>query len=608
MRLLSLFGLCALLFTIGCDPPPDDEEPRRRRDEEPGEGEGEPGEGEGEGEAPPVGPPLTMRLSWTGSTATARADLDVRGVKRGTDGRFCVDTGFFPNGVPTTGARAQICTPSTDCSFDNCQAGDPLPDWNASGTVDNGDPRIDRDDTNGPGPEILSVPGLANGEYLFGALFFSGSRGERATLQGSIGAVSRTTTTRLVVKTWTELFIVRVVNGVGTIESLAVTPAPCVTSTTCLVGEQCNASGVCVAGCTADTDCGAAEFCDTDGTCADGCREDLDCAADEFCDVGNGHVCAPGCGTNADCDATEVCTDNVCVTPAPPSGLSGTPINVELTWIGSQTDLDVRGIRKDSSGRFCVSDRFLPNNATVGAGQLVQECTPAVVPSTTVASGGDCTFSNCRGTTARLPDWDLSGANSVGDPRIDVDDTRGFGPENLTIPGGLLDGEYLFGAVVFGSSRGDKATLRVSENGVQRVSQTANVKPSSWTELAIVRVVNRVVTVTAITPPAFACVSNTQCPIEHVCTAATGQCTPGCTSSTDCTGTEVCEANACVVATNQPFEAACEVTAECATGLVCVDDTFGGTCGEACTTAAECELCSAALGRACTCGATGNCE
>jgi hypothetical protein len=472
----------------------------------------------------------------------------VRAIKKNAAGRFCVPSDFFVSGAIPVGTRAEVCAPALDCQFSNCRANDQrLPDWSGNGTVDASDPRLDVDSTTGPGPETITVPGgLVDGEYLLGALFYSGTRGDRATMQVTVGNASRTATANVIEQSWTEMFVVRVVDGVGTIQAIPPTPFSCATNVDCPLRQTCEASQ-CVAGCDAASDCAATESCLASG---------------------------------------------VCGVPPPPTNLSGDELRFELTWLGA-IDLDVRGVKADATGRFCVDRAFVPD--AILPGQLVQVCAPAA----------DCSFGNCRGVTA-LPDWDGSGGASVGDPRIDIDDTNGLGPENLTIPGGLVDGDYLFGAVVFASSRGDRPTLRAFEAGALQTTQTADALPSSWTELLVVHVVNGVVTYEELAPPPFSCGANNDCPQQHSCTVATGQCVAGCSTDAGCAADQTCSIDG--ICESGLFGEGCADTSDCAAGLLCVGTNFGGTCKEPCTTPADCEQCTAARGVACTCSDAGRCE
>ncbi len=66
----------------------------------------------------------------------------------------------------------------------------------------------------------------------------------------------------------------------------------------------------------------------------------------------------------------------------------------------------------------------------------------------------DCFYQNCRGE--RL-DWGVPGVNE-DDPRLDIDDTNGFGPENINIDV-PADGPYRAGVVAFSGDA--RVTMRI---------------------------------------------------------------------------------------------------------------------------------------------------
>jgi hypothetical protein len=81
-----------------------------------------------------------------------------------------------------------------------------------------------------------------------------------------------------------------------------------------------------------------------------------------------------------------------------------------------------------------------------------------------------CYFGTCTGTP---PDWDGDGTeSSAGDPSLDIDDTNGFGPENINILN-PQDGEYEVG-VHYWRSDGDPttATLKIYDKGSLKFDQT----------------------------------------------------------------------------------------------------------------------------------------
>jgi len=404
-------------------------------------------------------------LNWT-STST---DLDVRGIQL-RDARFCVNQGFFPsNSAPGVGDRAQVCAPALDCSFSNCAVNTTTrPQWDGLTGNSDGDPLIERDVLRGPGEEVLVLAGAADGSYLFGAMAFTSTLVQDATMRIVVDGVERGNRSfRFGDDDWHELFQVVVVNGNVAVQALSIVepPAPqCTIAADCGPGETCT-NQVCVASpqCVVDADCGANRVCNA-GTCE---------AAPP-----------PECTVDADCNAGERCQGGSCVVAG-----SGPSLRAQLTW-GSAGDLDVRGIKADGTGRFCVGNSFFPGNGTAPPGALAQFCTPAQ----------DCSFSTCREGSLSRVDWDGVVGVTAGDPAIDIDDLNGFGPENLTVAS-LPDGDYLFGAAFFSGATPQDATLRIAINGVEQGVRTrAAATNGTWTEMFRVTVVGGVATVTGLIP------------------------------------------------------------------------------------------------------------
>ena len=158
-------------------------------------------------------------------------------------------------------------------------------------------------------------------------------------------------------------------------------------------------------------------------------------------------------------------------------GEAGVALHVQLTWTSGTDDLDVRGIRKDGSGRFCAAADFFNSTPTsTPSGPLAELCATAPL---------SCSYVNCRSDGA-APDWDGSGGQSRGDPSIDVDQLQGLGPENLNV-GSLADGEYLFGAMPYVSPAGTAALMKVFVGGSLEGERDTNVAAATWTELFFVR-------------------------------------------------------------------------------------------------------------------------
>jgi hypothetical protein len=83
-------------------------------------------------------------------------------------------------------------------------------------------------------------------------------------------------------------------------------------------------------------------------------------------------------------------------------------VHVQLTWDTSSNDLDLH----------------------LGNGFNVDWC-----------SNQDCYYGNCE---LSGPNWDGAAGFTVGDPVLDIDDTRGFGPENIRIEE-PIDASYIVG-------------------------------------------------------------------------------------------------------------------------------------------------------------------
>jgi hypothetical protein len=106
------------------------------------------------------------------------------------------------------------------------------------------------------------------------------------------------------------------------------------------------------------------------------------------------------------------------------------PISIELTWNTNGTDVD---------------------------SHLIAPCYPMW------DDFGDCYFGNWN------PDWDNSGNSSAGDPSLDVDDTNGYGPENIVLVAPPFDGIYQY-KVHYWSDGGygpSTATVKIWINGVK---------------------------------------------------------------------------------------------------------------------------------------------
>ncbi len=113
-------------------------------------------------------------------------------------------------------------------------------------------------------------------------------------------------------------------------------------------------------------------------------------------------------------------------------------------------------------------------------------------PAGVFASGNDCYYANCQGTGL---DWGVTGA--AGNPVLDVDDTEGFGPENIYLASGAETGQYRVVIHDFDGTIGEIATVRIYFGDVEAAKYTSlamNASDHRYWEVAQVNVLTHVIT------------------------------------------------------------------------------------------------------------------
>jgi hypothetical protein len=121
---------------------------------------------------------------------------------------------------------------------------------------------------------------------------------------------------------------------------------------------------------------------------------------------------------------------------------------VQLTWAQSTGDMDLH-VTKRIDDEYCLE--------SLGAGSSgVDE------PFSTNGcdDDADCYFSNCNPGDSGWPNWDGVTGRTSGDPSLDIDDTQGFGPENINVDL-AVPGSYAFGATTFSGSGPFTMTMRL---------------------------------------------------------------------------------------------------------------------------------------------------
>lgn len=84
-------------------------------------------------------------------------------------------------------------------------------------------------------------------------------------------------------------------------------------------------------------------------------------------------------------------------------------------------------------------------------------------PGGSMTTSNDCYYGNCQGVAL---EWGAAGA--PGNPILDVDDTEGWGPENIIITSGLEAGEYRIVIHNYDGSAATTATVKLYFNDVEQ--------------------------------------------------------------------------------------------------------------------------------------------
>lgn len=123
-------------------------------------------------------------------------------------------------------------------------------------------------------------------------------------------------------------------------------------------------------------------------------------------------------------------------------------------------------------------------------------------PGGSYGTGDDCYFGNCPGSGL---EWGVTG--TAGNPILDVDDTDGFGPENIYLTSGAEAGEYRIIIHNWDGTDGEVATVRIYLNDSEQrryVSSPLNATTARYWEVAKVNVTTGLITAVgsySSTPP-----------------------------------------------------------------------------------------------------------
>jgi hypothetical protein len=114
-----------------------------------------------------------------------------------------------------------------------------------------------------------------------------------------------------------------------------------------------------------------------------------------------------------------------------------------------------------------------------------------VRPAGSTNTSNDCYYANCQGGGL---DWGASG--TAGDPYLDVDNTDGYGPENITLASGAESGTYRVIVRNFNGVASTHATVKIYFNDVEQYRNTSVAldAPNTYWTVANVDIGNHTVT------------------------------------------------------------------------------------------------------------------
>lgn len=126
----------------------------------------------------------------------------------------------------------------------------------------------------------------------------------------------------------------------------------------------------------------------------------------------------------------------------------------------------------------------------------------------------DCYYANCQGGGLS---WGAAGA--AGDPILDVDNTAGYGPENIFITSGPETGDYRVIVYNYNGVASTKATVKIFFDDVEQTRYTSLTldSPRNWWEVAKVNILTGQITTVntySSTPPVAAGAAAVAAPVK----------------------------------------------------------------------------------------------
>ena len=145
---------------------------------------------------------------------------------------------------------------------------------------------------------------------------------------------------------------------------------------------------------------------------------------------------------------------------------------VQLSWDTPGTDIDLHVTKLSDDGEYCFQST---NGSTVVGGFFAQDCENDL----------DCNYAGCDDGNGD-PDWDNVAGGTPGDPSLDIDDTQGFGPENVNVDV-MTAGMYLIGVDGFRTTPVSGSTVRIFIFGRLSGEFFEEVTNHEFWEVALVR-------------------------------------------------------------------------------------------------------------------------
>lgn len=360
------------------------------------------------------------------------------------------------------------------------------------------------------------------------------------------------------------------------------------TTTPCAADEYCE-SGVCHAQVCEPGTRSCAGPASTQTCSADGSELTVtSCPAQQECVEGAcvATSCTPDCG-GRECGPDPVCgqscgsCEGVCDESGQCQSSSESGLEVVLTWDIDGADIDLLLSRDEEDG-LCSDDT--------------------------------CGYDNCHSGSPSRPDWDGNGAESAGDPLLEVDDIDGYGPEviRLDTP---VNGTYFARVHAYRLDVGDTTTatvvVRAGGASVGTFTQLLTGDNDLWDGITITwsgggataSDDDQVIPDASCSgggddgdagPPGdggslVSCEHSGQCAEDEYCAwevFLSGSCAAGCANDDDCSGSDVCNgAGDCIPASSDLAGRgqACQSDADCEWGYSC--GYFFQTCEERCAAA-----------------------